>query len=81
MQFKIESILEDNTMDDDNKKHKHHHKLKATTEGDKNRLFHQSELKKDGVTQTTTVTVTVNPASSDGDCTTCLKSFFSCFKH
>lgn len=47
------------------KKHKKKRKVddevKTHAEYDRNRLFHTIEQKKDGVTQTTNVTVTVNP--------------------
>jgi hypothetical protein len=41
----------------------------------KNGFFHQTKLENAGATQTTTVTVNVNPPQEN-----CLSALFSCFK-
>lgn len=74
MPFKIQSIIETEIggcdMDNNKKRHTRHYKSEATS--DKNRLFHQTKTNDRGITQTTTVNVTVHDEPTD--------CFSSCFK-
>lgn len=59
-------------------KGKHDHTKKSEALSDSNRLFHHAELKTQGATQTTTVTVTIN--DKDDCITSCFSGLAKCFK-
>lgn len=71
-----ENSAEGNTMS--HSRHKGKQKVKTRSEYDRNRMFHSTEQRQGGVTQTTTVTVTVQP-EKDGCMTGCMDSVKSCF--
>lgn len=56
-------------------KKKVRHKVDTQSEYDRNRLFHRTENSQGGVTQTTTVSVTVNP-EKESSCWDGLKACF-----
>ena len=61
-----------------NMSHSRSHSSRHRSEYDHNRFFHKTEQRQAGVTQTTTVTVTVAP-EKDSCMTGCVDSVKSCF--